>query len=313
SRATSTLEPLGLPGLVDVTGGRTEVTSTADGTRTVAVSEISRIDIAGGIISIRGMRWEAVRQLDPAVSTTTFDASKLFLNGIEVPLPAGDVLPTIQGALAPVLGGLGIELSFPQEIEIPDGIALTPLSVGVVPGEIRDGLLGPIFEAIQPARSTLADFLLDLDCGNSTYVTVLDVVLGAISGAGFTAVRLGGVQADARTVELTSFLGGAPAAPAPAQTPTLSDPSTGVPTATGGSDSDSGATATTPSVPTATTPPQTVSDERAIGPITVPGSRGGPLVLIGLLGFLLAGLAAGRDRYLMRKAQRSVPMDLELS
>lgn len=311
SHASSTLDPLGLPGVVDITGGRTEVTSTADGARTVAVSEISRVDILGGIVSIRGMRWEAVRQLEPAVSTTSFDAAKLFLNGAEVPLPAGDVLPTIQQALDPVLGPLGIELSFPQQIDIPDGIALTPLSVGVVPGELRDGILGPIFEAIQPARSSLADFLLSLDCGNSTYVTVLDVVLGAVSGAGFTAVRLGGVQADARTVELTSFLGGPPA-PAPAPTPSLSDPSTGVPTTGGGTGGGTGVTATTPTTPTTVSTPQPVSDERAIGPITVPGTRGGPLVLIGLLGLLLAGLAAGRDRYLMRKAQRSVPMNVDL-
>ena len=312
SHATSTLDPLGLPGVVDITGGRTEVTSTGDGARTVAVSEISRVDILGGIVSIRGMRWEAIRQLDPPVSTTSFDAAKLFLNGIEVPLPAGDVLPTIQGALDPVLDGLGLELSFPQQIDIPNGVALTPMSIGVVPGEVRDGILGPIFEAIQPARSSLADFILSLDCGNSTYVTVLDVVLGAVSGAGFTSVRLGGVQADASTVELTSFLGDL-STPPPTETPSLNDPNVGVPT-TSGSDSGAGTGVppTTPSAPT-TVAPQPVSDERAIGPITVPGSRGGPLVLIGLLGFLLAGLAAGRDRYLMRKAQRAVPMEFDVS
>ncbi|WP_436795178.1 hypothetical protein [Actinospongicola halichondriae] len=306
SKAMSRLEPLGLPGLVDVIGGRTEVTSTADGHRTVAVSEIARLDIAGGVISIRGMRWEAVRQLEPAVTTTQFDAAKLFVAGAEIPLPAGDVLPAIEQALAPVLDGAGIELSFPQQVEIPDGIALTPLSVGVVPGEVRDGILGPIFEAVQPARSSLADFLLDLDCGNSTYVTVLDVVLGAVSGAGFAAVRVGGVQADARTIELTSFLGGSPA---PAQ-PSLTDPSTGVPT--------SADPVTSPQIPapTSTSPSTTVAplepagNERALGPITIPGTRGGPLVLIGLLGFTLAALAAGRDRYLMRKAQRGGPMNL---
>lgn len=307
SRATSTLEPLGLPGLVDVIGGRTEVTSTADGHRTVAVSEVARLDIAGGAISIHGMRWEATRQLDPPVSTTQFDAGKLVVAGVEVPLPAGDVLPAIENALRPVLGPLGVELTFPQQVEIPDGIALTPLSVGVVPGELRDGVLGPIFEALQPARSTLADFLLDLDCGNSTYVTVLDVILGAVSGAGFAVVRVGGVQADARTFEPTSFLGGTST---PAQ-PSLTDPSIGVPTSAG--------PATTPQsslpTPTSTSPSTTIApleptgNERALGPITIPGTRGGPLVLIGLLGFTLAALAAARDRYLMRKAQRGMPID----
>ena len=53
--------------------------------------------------------------------------------------------------------------------------------------------------------------------------------------------------------------------------------------------------------------PLPTDDEQAAS-VLVGGTRGGPLVLVGLAGLLAMGVAAGLDRHRMRKAQKSVPL-----
>ena len=305
--ADAQLDPLGVPGLAEIVGGRSEASSTAAGHLARAVTEIGRIDIAGGLVSLRGMRWEATSQLLPErVTTTDFSVGSLVVGGTPVALPAGDALSAIQAATDPVLGPLGIELSFPEVVEHDAGIELTPFTVGVVPGELRDGILGPVLGALQPARASIDEFLLDLDCGNATYLTVLDVIVGAVTGAGYASVDLGGVIARSDEVTFTSLLGGVPTPPPAAAPP---PPTTGTPApvstpSTGAFAADDGAGAAT--VPSNVEPLPT-DDEQAAS-VLVGGTRGGPLVLVGLAGLLAMGVAAGLDRHRMRKAQKSVPL-----
>lgn len=305
--ADAQLDPLGVPGLAEIVGGRSEASSTADGHLARAVTEIGRVDIAGGVVSLRGLRWEATSRLLPErVTTTDFTVGSLVVGGTPIPLPAGDALAAIQDATDPLLGPLGIELAFPEVIEHDGGVELTPLTVGVVPGELRDGILGPVLGALQPARASIDEFLLELDCGNATYLTVLDVIVGAVTGAGYASVDLGGVITRSDEVTFTSLLGGEPTPPpAAAVPPPTSGSPASVPTPTSGSStSDIGAgTATVPS----SVEPLPTDDEQAAS-VLVDGTRGGPLVLVGLAGLLAMALAAGLDRHRMRKAQKSIPL-----
>ena len=98
-----------------------------------------------------------------------------------------------------------------------------PMIIGVIPSYIRDGLLlGPLLSAAQPIREDFTETLFRLGCGgdlsglyafpSSTAITVLDLAVGSVSGAGSLNLELGGVQAT--TAELGAFegLGDLPAA-----------------------------------------------------------------------------------------------------
>ena len=135
---------------------------------------------------------------------------------------------------------------------------------------------------------------------------MLDVIVGAVTGAGYASVDLGGVITRSDEVTFTSLLGGEPTPPpAAAVPPPTSGGPASVPTPTSGSStSDIGAgTATVPS----SVAPLPTDDEQAAS-VLVDGTRGGPLVLVGLAGLLAMALAAGLDRHRMRKAQKSIPL-----
>ena len=133
--ADATLVPIGLSGLVDVSGGRTHAATTGDGHVAVAISEIGRLDIAGGVVALEGLRWEAERRLLPdTTASTTFSVGRLIIAGVPIPLPATDTIPALEQALGPVLGPLGLAIEFPRVRELADGVELTPLTVGIVPG-----------------------------------------------------------------------------------------------------------------------------------------------------------------------------------
>jgi hypothetical protein len=167
-----------------------------------------------------------------------------------------------------------------------------------VPSAQRDQIAAGILGAIQPVRESLVDALLEQDCGNATYITVGDIVLGSITGAGSFSLELGGVQTKSEALQATSFLGGL-------------DPLTElVNDSLGGFDAfDSGTSA----LPGIGTPPITPLGN---GPKNRPalvaaekGSRGGKLALVGLLGLAGLVLVAERDRRLMRRAQRLQPTE----
>ena len=58
-----------------------------------------------------------------------------------------------------------------------------------------------VLGAIQPVRENLYDALLAQDCGNDTYITVADIAIGSVTGAGSFSLELGGVQASSKPAE----------------------------------------------------------------------------------------------------------------
>lgn len=307
--SSSTLVPLHIPGLIEIKGGKTSTTSTGTTATSTAISEIANISLLEGVIQLEGLRWMATRTLGPnPTMSTDFTIGALRIAGAAVPLPDG--IGSVVEVLQPVLATLGFALQMPEPYEIPNGIGLSALSVGIVPAEVRDSVLGAVLGAVQPVREPLFDQLLELDCGNATYLTVLDVVLGSISGAGSLTVDLGGVTAAVSPIELSSFLGGTPAPSAGdggglGQTPSVSD--SGATPDLGGS---------LPIIddfaPLDTTPIADDGDDEVAAPaaLTRPaeGKRGGALLYVGLIGLLGVALAAGAEHFKMRKGQRSGPM-----
>lgn len=309
----------GDPAAVQIGSTASNTTSgIVDGARVArAVTEVSEISFAAGQVVLRGLRWEAVWQSAPEEKATgSFTIEGVEVAGEEVPVEGADGVATL-GEVNPVLEPLGVFIEPPQ-VRQESGIAFVdPLRIGIEPSETRQTLTGPVLEGAEPARSALVEALLEADCSFGSLVTVADVVLGSVSGAGSLAIELGGVTARSADIEGTSLLGGlsapAPATPAGGQLPdTSSGGSTGSPGAAGTTGSSTGSIgsddSTSSEVVTTTEP---TGEETAIGETErIAGTRGGPLVWIGLAGLALLAALAELDRRRMRRAQRAVPMEL---
>ncbi|MDE0802494.1 MAG: hypothetical protein OSA99_04135 [Acidimicrobiales bacterium] len=284
-----------------------------DGVRVArAVTDVSEISVAVDALVIKGLRWEASWQSAPQEKVT----GSFTIEGIEI---AGQAQPTSGDAFQDLaqanaaLTPLGIEIS-PPTVRNESGISFVdPLRIGIVPSDARDGAVGGVIGVLQPVREALVDALIEFDCGNASYVTIADLALGSVTGAGSLNIELGGVTATSADLGATSLLGSLPPPPAPSA-PALPDSSSGsvgtggsTGSSAGGSSASGGSGAVTP---VDAQPAASNTTETATTPLErIAGSRGGPLVLVGLGGLLLLGALAELDRRKMRKAQRSVPME----
>ncbi|HUR77125.1 MAG TPA: hypothetical protein VMZ22_04195 [Acidimicrobiales bacterium] len=297
-RASTTTSALTAPAAL-VEFGATEskaVTQLVHGTReALATVDISSVKIAG-LVEFAGLHWTATYKSGALDATEgVFSIGSFKVAGES--LPTGDPGAAFDAANA-ALSRLGIQLEQPKPHIAAGILFVDPLVVRVVPNARRDQVAGTVFSTIQPTRESIVDILLAQDCGNATYVTVADLVLGSLTGAGSFGIELGGVQAKAEPLKTSSFLAGTPLANA-INGGDLGD--------LGGFDVfDSGRTLD--AAPDALTPPAAVLDTRRNGgphlAATGTGSRGGKLALVGLLGLAALLLFAERDRRLMRRAQR---------
>lgn len=310
AEAITSIAPSGDPAVLYISGGRTVTHSgVIDGNvrEALARTEIGNIVIGGGALEIQGLTWEAIHRSGAVEETIgTFHMGNVLIGGQVTPLP-GDAIEQLT-SLNQLLEPLGIRITKP-EVRVEEGIVFVdPLTIGIVPNEARDGLLQPIFAGIQPFREALTDALLEIDCGNSTYITVADLALGSISGAGKLTVELGGVQATTAEIDAYEF---APLPPLP-ELPSLGSTAGG---GTGGSVPSGGA-----SVPSTTGTPSTDTDtEEAAAPATddldttpiadLAGERGGVMALVGGGGLLALLATAEGDRRKMRNAQREIPLE----
>lgn len=313
SQAITTVAPLGDPAVALISGGRSSATSgvVSPGVREArAVSEIAEIRLLGGAVVIKGLRWEAIQRTGAVTENIgTFSLGSLTAGGQTVALP-NDALEQLR-ILREVLQAVGLTFE-PPTTRVAEGIVFVdPLTIGIVPSALRDGLVGNLLTALQPVREGLVKAIFELGCngaldilGNNagTAVTVLDLVLATVSGAGYTTLELGGVQATTAEIEGFSGLGDTPLLP---ELPGLGDvtdlldvPSPSL---------DLGATGTTGG----TTGGGADDDQTAAAPIadSDDGDRGGVLLAIGAGGLLLLLATAEGDRRKMRRAQREILLE----
>jgi hypothetical protein len=313
SQAITSVAPIGDAGGVLIDSGTATATSgiVEPGVREArAVTTIGRIDLFGGLLSLQGLRWEAVQQSGgKTVSSGTFTLGSINLAGNIIQLPPGalDQLSVLKDTL----GALGLTIT-PPTTRVEQGIVFVdPLRIGIIPSVLRDTVVGGLLGALQPVRQAFVDLLTEIGCDGSnnlignngkTVVTVLDLALGAISGAGALTVELGGVQATTAEIAGFSGLGDVPALPDLG--------------GTGGTDLTGGDFGTTDlgtdlgSSPQSPSAPVTPGGSTAIEPIAdTDGKRGGVLLGVGALGLVLLLLTAEADRRKMRRAQREIPLE----
>jgi hypothetical protein len=201
----TTVGPMGDPALAEIQGGQTITSSgvVEDGVREArAVTIIGSLDLVDGMVSIGDMTWEAIHRSGAEEQTIgRFTVGSLSVNGEEHPMEGDDAQQAEE--LNTVLNELGFQIKMPR-VRVEQGIVFVdPMKVGIIKSDNRDSIVGPIFEAVQPFREQLTEALLEMDCGNASYITILDIAIGTFSGAGSLNLELGGVQAT--TAELDAF------------------------------------------------------------------------------------------------------------
>jgi hypothetical protein len=292
-----TTAPAGIPGAVEIGPGRSESISRwlSDGRReAIATTDISSVKLgpaAAPVAELKGLHWEVHRVTGAQESASqTFTIGSLNIGGTAI--PTNDPTAAFK-ALNGVLNGLGLELVAPQSREGAGFYYVDPLKIGVVPNKTRDGLLSSVLEGLrEPVREPLVNFLVNQDCGNKTYVTVADVVVGSISGAGALELELGGVHASSGDFTTFSF----PGLPA---LPSLTDV---LPPAVLSNDFS-----TAPAPVSALTNTPSVRRVQQIAPAAATlkkGTRGGALAAASAVGLGLIALMVELDRRKMRAAQR---------
>jgi hypothetical protein len=290
---TTTATLSGQGAVVGINGAHSRaVTQVTKGTRdALATVDLGSIDIAG-VVSLANLHWEAESQtgaVDKAAGAFTIGSLKVL--GQSLPTAnALDALAQANTLLAPV----GVQFVMPQVHTNAGILFVDPLMVRVVPSPTRDSITGAILSGAQPVRQNLYTALLGATCSFASPITVSDIALGSVTGAGSFSLEFGGVNAKADALKTTNLLQGLPSLSA-----NVSGGDLGGFTAF---DSNSTISAL-PSTPHTTV----LNDSKGRGPslaVTAKGSRGGKMALVGLLGLLGLLLFAERDRRMMRRAQR---------
>jgi hypothetical protein len=327
AEAITTITPMGDPAGVFLSGGQAIASSgVVDGhvREARAYTRIGSVVLGGGAVELRGLEWEAIHRTGAVEETIgRFHVGALLLGGEETPLPSEpfEQAAALDEALRPV----GFTITAPRVREAQGIVFVDPLKVGVIPAEARESIVGPIIGAVQPLREALFAELLTLDCGelaeatgrsfpSKSIISVFDIALSSVSGAGALLLELGGVQATTAEIDAFAFpplpdlpdlppvLDAAPSlADGGGSSAGLGTSSGGVPGTTGGDTPAGTPSETGTGQVTESTPVQNIAG--------VGGSRGGALALVGGLGLATMLATAEGDRRKMRRALREIPVE----
>jgi hypothetical protein len=183
--------------------------------RASAAVRFGNVDLAGGLVSLRGLRWAAEQRTGPggavAGSGATFGVDTIVVAGVPLPTDTPLQLAAAFGAVNRTIAPFGLRLEPPQVTKSAGDreIRVTPLKLVVGDGTVARPVLGPLMSGAQPTREALLaamqQFGTGKDCnlgqaGGLTF-TFLDVVAAAMEGAGGVDLELGGVLATTEGID----------------------------------------------------------------------------------------------------------------
>jgi hypothetical protein len=310
--AETAVASTGIPGVVEIAGARARAEAGfVSGQRLArATTDIDEVRLAGGLVVLRGLHWEALHTSGPTAPKATFTIDGATVAGTSVPVGSAGGAEAAVEQLNAVLAPLGIRVQLPAGRTSGGVLFLDPLTVSVVPAEARDDVLGAVVGAVQPLREAafapLVEGCTELSKNGKSAVTVFDVALGSLTGAGSFAVALGGVQATTADIAFSNVLGGLDAS-SPAAEPPVGGPVGGAGLAddvvrTGPSPQVATPASTPPAVPTG------ASGERATAAVARSGAGRAALAVVALAVLAATALAAGADWWsLRRRADAAAP------
>jgi hypothetical protein len=209
--------------------------------RASASVRFGSIDLAGGVVSLRGVRWAAEQRTGPGGAVLgaegTFGVDTVVVAGW--PLPTGTSLELAAAfeAANAVIAPFGLRLEPPQVTRTAGDreVRVTPLKLVLGDGTAARPLLGPLMSGLQPAREALLEAMqrfrrgeCDAGAAGGLAFTFVDVVAAAMQGAGGIDLELGGALATTEGIDYGDPLGLIPpglptvapvAAPAPRPRP----------------------------------------------------------------------------------------------
>ncbi|HEY2812842.1 MAG TPA: hypothetical protein VGJ03_05225, partial [Acidimicrobiales bacterium] len=206
--AITTTAAYGVPGVLQVGQGVSHSTSglvdngaTRQATATTDIADIN----LGNVVVLNGLHWEALwSSAGDAPSIGTFTIGSATIAG--KPIPTNDPMQAItQINQFLTTSQLGIQLA-PPTIRQTGGVEFVdPLGIEVVPSHTRDTAASAALGGLQPVRQGAFDALLNADCSFSTPITIEDIVVGSVTGAGSFGITLGGVQAMSADIAANPF------------------------------------------------------------------------------------------------------------
>ena len=235
ARAAYTSAALELGELLVSDEGRSEsVAELVEGKerRAQAQVRLANIDIAGGLVSLRGLRWTAEQRTGPGDvvlgAEGTFGLDTVTVAGIPLPTATPLELAAAFGAANEVIAPYGLRLEPPRVTKtIGDReVRVTPLKLVLGDGTAAKPLLGPLMSEAQPVREALLKAMNGFgygDCnlgaaGGLTF-TFVDIVAAALGGNGGIDLELGGVLATTEGIDYGDPFGliepGLPTLPSP--------------------------------------------------------------------------------------------------
>ena len=218
AQATSRLSELVLPGIARIAGASNRTTSGVDDAgrpHATGAVDIAELSLAGGLVELRGLRWEAdaTGGADPVGRFTIGSATVA-----GTPLPTQDASAVV-AAVNDVLDLLGLVLSPPRSHVEQGTLFVDPIRLGVRPNAARDRLAGEVLAALQPLREEAFGALLEVACDMGAAITVVDILLGSVTGGGSLTLNIGGTQAKLTEAEPFDGFGAVAARPAADATP----------------------------------------------------------------------------------------------
>ncbi len=235
AQAAYTSAALGIGELLASGEGRSgSVAELVDGKERRAQAQVrfANIDIAGGLVSLRGLRWTAEQRTGPGGlvlgAEGTFGLDTVTVAGIPLPTATALDLAAAFGAANKVIAPYGLRLEPPQVTKTTGDreVRVTPLKLVLGDGTAAKPLLGPLMSETQPVREALLEAMKGFgygDCnlgaaGGLTF-TFVDIVAAALGGNGGIDLELGGVLATTEGIDYGDPFGviepGLPTLPSP--------------------------------------------------------------------------------------------------
>ncbi len=199
--ATTTLAAFSVPGVLQVGSGvaSAHVAFVGGDVRQATASvQLSSLSLLGGLVVLDGLEWTVEQESGASqLATGSFHLGGVQVAGVPLPnppaLPASDLLGPVDQALGPT--GLGVQWPTTQVDQAQGTVQETPLVVQLSNSALGRQLVGPLLGPSETVRDAIQQALLGVSCTFGTELTLGDIGIGILAGAGSLTLAFGGVQA----------------------------------------------------------------------------------------------------------------------
>lgn len=200
-RAITTLTGLGSEKAVWLSGGRTETRARVTGhagRESRATTEVGVLDIAGGLVHLEHLRWEAVQHSDATGkvdrATGGFTVARVSVRGVAVAPTTPEGIPSMD-IVNTALASTGMRLASPH-VSVNDGVVtVSPLSVDFIDSPAARATVGVLLNSLNPVRQPVGDAVSNADCNAALAWELVDIGSAGLGGNGSFLFDVGGATA----------------------------------------------------------------------------------------------------------------------